>query len=263
MSPEEIPVDLTPQQAAHGVVLPMNLPSGPARVRIPHTEDGALVRARVGQAELLLRIRVVDPSAPAAAPTVPVNMAAAPGAPAGPAAPTASSPNAARGCLIAAGVVAAALVALALFDSGDDSRSTTSAPTPSSSYSGTYSPAPATPEPDATSDAPQDTSTSSAPEPVATPSETAPSPFDRGTCLGGELPDSTTAQRVTGVEEVPCSASDAHYRVIESIPGTSDLNSCDDNSDTEYAFSYCYTRNGIPINQYVYCLVGIGPYARG
>ncbi|MFD3556745.1 hypothetical protein ACFWWA_32275 [Streptomyces goshikiensis] len=57
----------------------------------------------------------------------------------------------------------------------------------------------------------------------------------------------------TGVREVSCSASDAHYKVIQSIPLTSDLNRCNDNPKT---------RGGIPLNEYVYCLVGIGSYAR-
>ncbi|MDX6764607.1 hypothetical protein SIN09_35780, partial [Streptomyces sp. F8] len=107
----------------------------------------------------------------------------------------------------------------------------------------------------------------SAPEAAATTPYSAepspePSPFDRGTCLNGQLPDSTTPRSVSGVEEVPCSASDAHYRVIESIPGTSDLNSCNDNPKTQYAFSYRYMRGSTVLNQYVYCLVGIGSYAR-
>ncbi|MEU4731524.1 hypothetical protein [Streptomyces sp. NPDC023588] len=39
-------------------------------------------------------------------------------------------------------------------------------------------------------------------EPIAKPNS-APSPFDQGTCRNGQLPDSTTPQSVSGVEEVP------------------------------------------------------------
>ncbi|MER6348303.1 LppU/SCO3897 family protein [Streptomyces sp. NPDC001595] len=95
----------------------------------------------------------------------------------------------------------------------------------------------------------------------ATESE-APDPYTSGTCLNGQLPDSTTAQSVSGVDEVDCSASDAHYKVIESIPFTSDMNECNDNPRTEYAFSSRYTVNGATVNEYVYCLVGLGAYAR-
>ncbi|MFD9415886.1 hypothetical protein ACFWC9_14440 [Streptomyces goshikiensis] len=66
----------------------------------------------------------------------------------------------------------------------------------------------------------------------------------------------------SGGREVSCSASDAHYKVIQSIPLTSDLNRCNDNPKTQCAFSYRYTRGGVPLNEYVYCLVGIGSYAR-
>jgi hypothetical protein len=98
-------------------------------------------------------------------------------------------------------------------------------------------------------------------DPYATESA-APDPYDSGTCLNGTLPDSTTAQEVDDVEEVDCSASDAHYQVIQTFPMTSDLSQCNSNSRTEYAFSYRYTLNGAAINEYVYCLVGLGSYAR-
>ncbi|MFD9536020.1 hypothetical protein [Streptomyces sp. NPDC060010] len=237
MSPQEIPLTITPQQAAHGVILTVALASGPARLRIPSCTDGQLVRARVGDTDVLLRIRVGQVAG------------AAPGQPAAP------GKSGAKGCLVAVGLLAAVIVGVVLLNSGDDDRGVAS-PTPTATpTAGAWSPAPAPPPvvlPTST------TSTgTSAPDPTPSPSEAAPSPFDRGTCLNGTLPDSTTAQRVTGVREVPCSASDAHYRVIESIPMTSDLDRCNDNPKTEYAFSYSYTRNGIPLNEYVYCLVGM------
>ncbi|MFB8111380.1 LppU/SCO3897 family protein [[Kitasatospora] papulosa] len=92
--------------------------------------------------------------------------------------------------------------------------------------------------------------------------EEAPDPYESGTCLNGTLPDSTTAQEVSGVDEVSCSASDAHYQVIQTIPLTSDMSRCDANSATQYAFSYQYTLDGATLNEYVYCLIGLGSYAR-
>lgn len=66
MTSQEMPLTITPQQAAHGVILPVQLPSGPARLRIPSCRDGDLVRARVGAQELLLRIHVSGAGAGAA-----------------------------------------------------------------------------------------------------------------------------------------------------------------------------------------------------
>lgn len=281
MSSQEIEISLTPQQAAHGVILKHTLPTGPARLRIPSCRDGDLVRVRVGAEEVPVRIRVAgaasQPAPPAPVPAQPAPSAfgqrepvpsqplpAAPGQPApGPAAPPKSG---ARGCLVVLGIAAAVVIGVVALSNanggGNDSdhkASATAAPSyPADPYptTPTYSAAPSTP----TYSAAPSTPTYSA-APVA-PSEAAPTPFDKGTCLNGELPDSTTAQRVSGVEEVSCSASDAHYRVIESIPMTSDLDRCNANPKTEYAFSYRYTLNGSVLNQYVYCLVGIGSYTR-
>ncbi|MCX4539746.1 hypothetical protein [Streptomyces sp. NBC_01565] len=272
MSSQEIPITLTPQQAAHGVILTVPLPSGTgtARLRIPSTQDGALVRARLGDTDVLLRIRVAAGAGPVAGPTTAPIPVPVPGQqPAAAGTPGANGTPGARGCLVAVAVVAAVIVGLVLLNSGNDDDTTASgspAPSPSDtpSYTPSYTPpssAPAPPQ-SAAPTTPADPSTEAAAPPAASPSEAAPSPFDRGTCLNGRLPDSTTAQTVTGVSEVSCSASDAHYKVIQSIPLTSDLNRCNDNPKTQYAFSYRYTRNGIPVNEYVYCLVGIGSYAR-
>ncbi|MEU6300425.1 LppU/SCO3897 family protein [Streptomyces erythrochromogenes] len=259
MSSQEMLVTITPQQAAHGVILPVELPSGPVRLRIPPCRHGDLVRVRVGSEEVRLRIHVSGAGAawiagaggitpPPAADTVAQQPAAAPA--------PAPQTGGGRGCLV--GLAVAALLVIGYFalsagdDDGDDSRPAADAtPTWSSSWTPSPTPSPWASTPEAAATTPYDTEPS--PE---------PSPFDRGTCLNGQLPDSTTPRSVSGVEEVPCSASDAHYRVIESIPGTSDLNSCNDNPKTQYAFSYRYMRGSIVLNQYVYCLVGIGSYAR-
>ncbi|MFD0356087.1 hypothetical protein ACFVHW_20465 [Streptomyces sp. NPDC127110] len=232
MSPsQEIELTLTPAQAATGVVIPVTLPSGPQRLRIPPARNGDLVRARVGDTEVLLRIHVSGPPAPA---------------PAG--------KSGALGCLVAL-AVAAVVVGLVIANSDDDSTPTaSSSPTAASTYTPytppTYSPPTYTPP-----------TYDPAPAPPPT-TEAAPSPFDTGTCLNGQLPDSTTAQTVRGVKEVSCSADDAHYRVIQRFPGTHDMSRCDANPRTEYGFSYQYTLNGSVINEYVYCLVGIGSYSR-
>ncbi|WP_371618455.1 hypothetical protein [Streptomyces sp. NBC_00454] len=163
---------------------------------------------------------------------------------------------------MALGVLAALVVGAAVLSGLNHEDGPEAAPEPAPSLS-VWSPDPVT-TPNPTPTAVRTTPAGGAvPAPAPVPSEAAPTPFDRGTCLNGSLPDSTTAQKVTDVEEVSCSASDAHYRVIESIPLTSDLNRCNDNPKTEYAFSYRYTVNGATLNQYVYCLVGIGSYARG
>ncbi|MFJ3171685.1 hypothetical protein ACIPJK_13020 [Streptomyces roseus] len=278
MSSQEIPLTITPEQAAHGVILPVSLAGGVTRLRIPSgCRDGELVRVRVGGAELLLRIHVAPARGAAAA--------GAPGAPtvATPAVPGERPPKTGgtAGCLAVLAVIATVIIAAVALNSGDDDKNTaSSSPTPT--Y-GSWSP---TPLPSYTSGTSGGTSTStggtstggtstgtgtstgsssgsgSYPSSAPTAVAPAPSPFDAGTCLNGQLPDSTTAQRVEDVDEVSCSASDAHYKVIQRFGFTSDLHRCDANSDTEYAFSYRYTLNGTPINQYVYCLIGLGSYAR-
>ncbi|WP_063898554.1 LppU/SCO3897 family protein [Streptomyces sp. IMTB 1903] len=259
MSSQEMLVTITPQQAAHGVILPVELPSGPVRMRIPPCRHGDLVQVRVGAEQMRLRIHVSGAGAawiagaggitpPPAADTVVQQPVPAPQTGGG------------RGCLVGLGVAALLVIGFFAFSGGDggDSKPAADATpawspswTPSSSPSPSPSPSPWTSAPEAAATTPY----SAEPSPE-------PSPFDRGTCLNGQLPDSTTPRSVSGVEEVPCSASDAHYRVIESIPGTSDLNSCNDNPKTQYAFSYRYMRGSTVLNQYVYCLVGIGSYAR-
>ena len=241
MSSPEIPVSLTPQQAASGTVLRLPPETGVPPVRIPPCRDGDLVRLRAGDREVLLRIRVTSAAATGGG-------------------------KQGLACLGVIGVVAAIVLLLVLtIRGGSDGSSSADSADGSSSYT---SSAPATDDPytsDPYSSDPYtsdpDTSDPYSSDPYGGASEE-PSPFTSGTCLNGTLPDSTTAQEVSGVEEVSCSASDAHYKVIETFPFTSDMSRCKSNSRTQYAFSYRYTLNGAAVNEYVYCLVGLGSYAR-
>ncbi len=138
-----------------------------------------------------------------------------------------------------------------------------SSPSPSAYPSSTYrdpypssSPSPSA-YPSSTYRDPYPSSSFSA-SPVATPAKK----YASGTCLNGTLPDSTTAQSVNDVNEVGCDSTDAHYKVIQVFVLTSDLSRCDSVSNTQYAFSSEETLNGVPFNSYVYCLVGLGSYAR-
>ncbi|MFF3652065.1 hypothetical protein ACFYXV_25920 [Streptomyces sp. NPDC002181] len=265
MSSQEIPLTITPEQAAHGVILPVSLPGGVTRLRIPSgCRDGELVRVRAGGAELLLRVRVAAAQGAAAAGVPGPPTVATPSVP-GQRPPR---PGGTAGCLAVLAVVATVIIAAVALNGGDDDKdSASSSAGPSPTYT-SWSP---TPVPSYTSGTGTGTSTGTGsgsgsdpyPSTAPTAAAPAPSPFDTGTCLNGQLPDSTTAQRVEDVDEVSCSASDAHYKVIQRFGFTSDLHSCDANPRTEYAFSYRYTLNGTPINQYVYCLVGLGSYARG
>lgn len=251
MSLPEIPLSLTPRQAAEGAVVAVPLPSGATRIRIPPAEDGDLVRAQVDGREVLLRIRVTRSRA--------------------------SNGPAWLGVLGIAAVIAFAVFLSTGLDgtpsAGPSSGSSVAASSTEEPYAeetATEEPTPAEteeaedteePAPEETEDA-QDTHTD---DPYEDPYDTGaeePDPYDTGTCLNGTLPDSTTAQEVSGVAEVSCSASDAHYQVIQTVPATSDMSRCNANSRTQYAFSYRYTLNGATLNEYVYCLIGLGAYAR-
>ncbi|MCX5199063.1 hypothetical protein OOK31_35135 [Streptomyces sp. NBC_00249] len=265
MSSQEISLSLTPQEAATGVTITVPLSTGSTRLRIPPARDGDLVRARVGGEEVLLRIRV---SGGAAGPTPPPTspMPAASPAPGAPGTPSKSSP---LGCLVAVGILAAVVIAFVAMDNDDSEDTTGSAsksttPTPTATAY-TYAPptyAPPTYVPPTYSKPTQPARTPDTSAPAAAPTFVEPSPYDRGTCLNGQLPDSETAQRVSNIDEVPCSASDAHYKVIETFPGTIDMEKCKDNPRTEYSFSAKYTYGSTVTRQYVYCLVGLGSYAR-
>ncbi|KPC82355.1 MULTISPECIES: LppU/SCO3897 family protein [Streptomyces] len=254
MPSPEIPLSLTPRQAADGAIVTAHLPTGATRIRIPPAQDGDLVRARAGGRDVLLRIRVTGAGTSKGRPWP---------------------------ALLGIAAVIGAVVLLAVIGAEDDNTSAIPSARPSAyephtedpyeedAYPGeiedTYSEAPDAEGAD-TGDTPDagdtpETEDTYTEDPYDTASE-APDPYETGTCLNGTLPDSTTAQEVSGVDEVSCSAPDAHYRVIETIPSTSDMSRCDANSSTQYAFSYRYTLNGATLNEYVYCLVGLGSYAR-
>ncbi|MEV3931019.1 hypothetical protein [Streptomyces sp. NPDC049944] len=253
MSLPEISLSLTPRQAAEGAVVAVPLPTGATRIRIPPAEDGDLVRAQVDGREVLLRIRVTRSRAP-------------------------------NGPVWLGVLGIAAVIAFAVFlSTGLDDTPSAGPSSGSSAYaSSTDDPyAEETADEDPYTEEPTAAETEDTEEPATEEAEDAqdtytddpyedpydtgaeePDPYDTGTCLNGTLPDSTTAQEVSGVAEVSCSASDAHYQVIQTVPATSDMSRCNANSRTQYAFSYRYTLNGATLNQYVYCLIGLGAYAR-
>ncbi|MFD9785008.1 hypothetical protein ACFWYX_13835 [[Kitasatospora] papulosa] len=226
MTSTEIPLPLSPRQAAEGDIVTVPLPTGVTRIRIPPSQAGDLVRARVGGQEVLLRVQVTGGGSH-------------------------SYPWAA---FLGVAAVIGAVVLLGVIGA-EDKDSSAGSPAASSTY-------------DISSEDPyaEQTEDPYTEDPFAEDpydsGEEAPDPYESGTCLNGTLPDSTTAQEVSGVDEVSCSASDAHYQVIQTIPLTSDMSRCDANSATQYAFSYQYTLNGATLNEYVYCLIGLGSYAR-
>ncbi|MFD7575309.1 hypothetical protein ACFV6U_33130 [Streptomyces sp. NPDC059810] len=218
-APSEIPLTLTPQQAAQGVVITVTLPTGPAHLGVRPCRHGELVAARLGEGTVYLRITVAG----------------------------GQKKGGVLGCLIPLAVLGAIVAGAYLLNDDKDDRAGSTGPGPIPTFS--YPPPP-TFDVDGT------------PTAGTTPTEEEPDPYEKGTCLNGSLPDSTTAQSVSGVDEVPCSASDAHYKVIQTFPFTSDMNRCNANPKTQYAFSHRYTMNGAVVSQYVYCLIGLGSYAR-
>jgi hypothetical protein len=88
------------------------------------------------------------------------------------------------------------------------------------------------------------------------------SPYGDGTCFQGPKLTSTTPIDVNNMNEVDCSASDADYKVIKTITGSTDLNDCNNVDDAQYAFSEDDTDGyGVTLWSAVYCLVGLGSYA--
>ncbi|GHC60326.1 LppU/SCO3897 family protein [Streptomyces cinnamoneus] len=243
--PTEVTLWLTPEEAAFGVTRAVGLPSGPVNVRIPPVRDGDLIRVSTDKGEAHLRIRVGG-------------------------APTPQPPGAGRALrrspllkplLVLAALGVLVVVLLTQRDGSSSSAAPGSGRTPSPSTSRTpFSPgtgdehtAPGLPDPLGSTDRP-----TRGPSRLPTP----PAPYRTGTCLNGTIPDSTTPVKVNNVGVVACSSSDAHYRVIQTFHGTTDMSRCRENSDTQYSFSSETTLGGRTISSVVYCLVGIGSYER-
>lgn len=227
MSMQEFPLTLTPQQAATGVVIPVTLPGGggPTQLRVPPCRHGDVIPVPFAGTTVLLRITVAAGGQAAR-----------------------QRKSGVAGCLVPLLVIGAIIGGAYLLDKNDkDDSAASPGPGPIPTFS-------VSPFPSLDLGLPTD--------PAATPTEEEPDPYEKGTCLNGTLPDSETAQSVSGVEEVSCSASDAHYKVIQTFPFTSDMDRCNANPKTQYAFSHRYTMNGTTISEYVYCLVGLGSYAR-
>lgn len=88
-----------------------------------------------------------------------------------------------------------------------------------------------------------------------------PTGYLNGSCLTGDIPEIAIPVPANDVFEVDCASPDAHYQVIQVFPGTDDMTRCDANPDTRYSYSETTTMNGVPVNQFVYCMIGLGPYA--
>ncbi|WP_199552752.1 hypothetical protein [Streptomyces sp. N35] len=235
--PQVIPVTLTPQQATTGAIFEVDQGGRRIALQIPPCRHGDEIRMTVGASEVILRIQIdLFGASGAQQPTNPY------GTPPARATPGRSKVGAGLIKVVLAAAVAVGLFLATSMGDDDDSKNT---------GSGTPTTAASTP-------AASDPATDS-PSPSESP---APDPYDQGTCLNGTLPDSETAQEVDDVEEVACSASDAHYKVIQTFPMTSELDECNANPKTQYAFSSRYTMNGAVISEYVYCLEGLGSYAR-
>ncbi|MCA6091162.1 hypothetical protein LE181_03125 [Streptomyces sp. SCA3-4] len=240
----EVTLWLTPEEAAFGVVRTVGLPRGSVNVRVPPVRDGDLIRVSTDKGEALLRIRVGSVPAPQ---------------------PPGSRASLLRSPLLKPLLVLGALgvLVVVLLTQRDDSSSaapgagrTPSPPasrTPFSPGPGDGHAAPGLPDPLAGTDRP-----TRGPSRLPTP----PAPYRTGTCLNGTIPDSTTPVKVNNVGVVACSSSDAHYRVIQTFHGTTDMSRCRENSDTQYSFSSETTLGGRTISSVVYCLVGIGSYER-
>ncbi|MER7170935.1 LppU/SCO3897 family protein [Streptomyces mesophilus] len=235
--PQVIPVTLTPQQATTGALFEVDQGGQRIALQIPPCRHGDEIRMTVGAAEVILKIQIDIFAGPGAQqPANPYGAPARTGPSAGSRARTAVIKT-----VLAVAVAGGLLLAMNLGDDDDSKNTGSDSPTTAASTPAASDPA------------------TDSPSPSESP---APDPYDQGTCLNGTLPDSETAQEVNDVEEVDCSASDAHYKVIQTFPMTSDLNECNANPKTQYAFSSQYTMNGAVISEYVYCLEGIGSYAR-
>ncbi|MEU7134994.1 hypothetical protein [Streptomyces sp. NPDC046261] len=247
--PTEVTIWLTPEEAASGVTRAVSLPKGTVDVRIPPVQDGTLIRVSTDKGETFIRIRLhgTPPRPPGR------GRLAFLGSPV-------AKP------LFIVGVLG--VLTVVLLNQGEDSTpptagrpsTSTTAPSLGGTAGATAGPDSGTPG----SAGPLDSADRSRPPAASDYPATAapPTPYSAGTCLDGTLPDSTTPVKVKNVDVVSCSSPDAHYRVIQAYHGTTDLSRCREDSETQYSFSSRTTLGGRTISSVVYCLVGIGSYAR-
>lgn len=229
----EVTLSLTPEEASSGVTRSVDLPSGPVRVRIPPVPGGGLVRILTPHGEVRIRVTV------------------------------AAGPKRKTSTLVGLAVLVAVVVGFVALNDHDDRSSAAGAPAASATPfrpDGTATPTPSAPTP---SVPPEPAAGVPAPVPSVPSLAPPPSPHDSGTCLDGEAPPrSTTAVSVDPFRVVGCSSSRAHYRVIRTFHGTEDLDMCKSVEDTQYSYSSSSSRGGRTLWRVVYCLVGLGSYAR-
>ncbi|MFE5871849.1 hypothetical protein ACFQ6V_24845 [Streptomyces roseifaciens] len=227
----EVTVSLTPREASSGVVRPIDLPWGTVRVRIPPLPGGGLIRIATPPGEVLIRV-VVTAGRGRLTPKL-IGLAAA------------------------AGVIAA----LVVLSDRDDRSSSADSPPPAASSSASGASAGRTPFGSPTpygGGAPTPHRSLPALEPPA-PAR----PHELGTCLDGEsVPPSAGTVSVDPFRVVSCSSSKAHYRVVETFHGTRDRSKCKSVAESQYAYSSWSSRGGHTLWEAVYCLVGLGSYAR-
>ncbi|MEU1819392.1 hypothetical protein ABZ543_30055 [Streptomyces roseifaciens] len=228
----EVTVSLTPREASSGAVRPVDLPWGTVRVRIPPLPGGGLIRVATPQGEVLIRV-VVTAGRGRLTPKL-VGLAAA------------------------AGVIAGLVV---LSDRDDRSSSAADSPQPAASSSAFGVPEGKSPFGSPT---PYGGTPPKAQRSLPALEPPAPArPHDLGTCLDGEsVPPSAGTVSVDPFRVVSCSSPKANYRVVETFHGTRDRSKCKSVAESQYAYSSWSSRGGHTLWEAVYCLVGLGSYAR-
>ncbi|MFG1604075.1 hypothetical protein [Actinoplanes sp. NPDC049265] len=93
-----------------------------------------------------------------------------------------------------------------------------------------------------------------APEPEPEPRRTG---FTAGTCLAGKKPKGSLATLNEKLTPVSCGSRAAAFKVIKTFLGTSDLDRCNAVRRTQYAYFERLTINGAPVNEFVYCMIGV------
>ncbi|MEY9943355.1 hypothetical protein [Kitasatospora sp. GAS1066B] len=260
--PDEIVLALSASEAAAGTTVTLRLPDSAESmtIRIPPVEHGTVLRIPGATGDLIVRIQVTSDGVP--------------GAPLGPAfAPKPRPRSGANGKLIAGLLAVGIAIVVGVMNSGHHGSSTgdsaytppTFGPVPSFTYSLPTLPAlpmPTLPIPTFNYDPSQLVHPITTPNDAPSDTPSSAPTFAVHDCLSGTLPDSTTAQSVDGVDVISCSSANAHYKVIQSFFGTTDLSKCQDNPDSQYSFSEETTYGGATISSEVYCVVGLGSYAR-